>query len=288
MKPKLRKQFITVFKIVISLLLITWVFRQLDWTQIQLMLKNVNVPYFVLGFLFFLASQLISIFRFNIFVRKVGVRINFKDNIRLYLLGMFYNFFLPGGVGGDAYKVYALCKAQNKSLKKVGQVVFIERFLGLLAIGFCLCILILFLKTPFPYFWNLLVGICGIIGAGIIIRLVIKFMFTYKKRVYIVFFYSILVQVAQLLSVLWILKSFQIEGNILVYLCMFLISSVLSIISFAGVGIREFVFYFGAQFFHFNEDISASVALSFSLITAFVSFMGVVYLIKPIKLEKKN
>jgi len=32
---------------------------------------------------------------------------------------MFYNLFLPGGIGGDGYKIYLLNKLSNKSIKSL-------------------------------------------------------------------------------------------------------------------------------------------------------------------------
>lgn len=286
MKPNLRKKLITLIKILVSIGLIGLVFSKLDWMGIREMLRSANLLYFVTAVVLFLISQVISIFRFNIFIRKVGVRLTFEANSKLYLLGMFYNFFLPGGVGGDAYKAFALSKSHKKSLKKVGQVVFVERFLGILAIGFILCLLAVFVNSGYSYYWNLGITLTGILVTLITLRLIIRFLHTYKKRVYIGFFYSILIQLAQLFCVFCILKSFGIADNYLIYLVLFLISSILSVISFAGLGIREAVFFYGAQMFSFNADISASVALSFSLITAVISFVGIIYLFKKIPLKK--
>lgn len=288
MKPKLKKQFITAIKILVSIGLISLVFSKLDWTGIRQMLLSANLYYFATGVILFLISQVVSIFRFNIFIRKIGVRLTFEANSKLYLLGMFYNFFLPGGVGGDAYKAFALSKSHGKSLKKVGQVVFVERFLGIVAIGFMTCVLVLFVSSEFSYYWNLGIALAGFLGTFIFLKLIIRFLHTYKKRIYIGYFYSILIQSAQLLCVFCLLKSFQIESDYLIYLILFLISSVLSVISFAGLGIREAVFYYGANWFQFNADTSATVALSFSLITAVVSFFGIIYLFQSINLKKKS
>lgn len=287
MKPKRKKQLTTFLKIAISFSLIALVFSKLDWKEIGDLLKIANPFYFAGAVILFLISQVISVFRFNIFIRKIGVRLSFEANSKLYLLGMFYNFFLPGGVGGDAYKAFALSKSHQKSLKKVGQIVFVERFLGIVAIGFMFCVLILFVQTPYAIYWNFGISILGMISTLVVLKLIIRFLHTYKKRIYIGFFYSILIQLSQLISVYFLLKSFQIEGGYLIYLLLFLVSSVLSVISFAGLGIREAVFYYGAQWFQFNGDISAAVALSFSLITAAVSFMGILYLFQKIPLKKK-
>lgn len=288
MKPNQKKQLTTLLKIAVSFVLIALIFSKLNWDEIRNLLNIANPFYFAAAVIFFLISQLISVFRFNIFIRKIGVRLTFEANSKLYLLGMFYNFFLPGGVGGDAYKAFALSKSHKKSLKKVGQIVFVERFLGIVAIGFMMCFLILFVETPYSYYWNLGISLIGFISTFIFLKLIIRFLHTYKKRIYIGFFYSILIQLAQLICVFFLLKSFQIEDNYLIYLVLFLISSVLSVISFAGLGIREAVFYYGAQWFQFNADISAAVALAFSLITAVVSFMGIIYLFQKIQLKKNN
>lgn len=288
MKPNQKKQLTSLLKIVVSFALIALVFSKLNWSEIRNLLKIANPFYFGTAVVFFLISQVISVFRFNIFIRKIGVRLSFEANSKLYLLGMFYNFFLPGGVGGDAYKAFVLSKSHNKSLKKVGKTVFVERFLGIVAIGFMMSLLVVFIPTPFSYYWNLGISLVGLITTFIFLKFIIRFLHTYKKRIYIGFFYSILIQLAQLICVFFLLKSFHIGDNYLIYLVLFLISSVLSVISFAGLGIREAVFYYGAQWFQFDPDISAAVALSFSLITAVVSFMGIIYLFKKIQLKKNN
>src|SRR5690606_33068288 len=204
------------------------VFSKLDWNEIRNLLKIANPFYFAAAVIFFLISQVISVFRFNIFIRKIGVRLTFEANSKLYLLGMFYNFFLPGGVGGDAYKAFALSKSHKKSLKKVGQIVFVERFLGIVAIGFTMCLLIIFINSGYSYYWHLGIALVGIIGTAILLKLIIRFLHTYKKRIYIGFSYSIIIQIAQLICVFCILKSFGIEDNYLIYLLLFLVSSVLS------------------------------------------------------------
>jgi uncharacterized membrane protein YbhN (UPF0104 family) len=285
-KPKLKKQFVTAIKILVSAVLIGIVFRKLDWTEIRLLLKTANPLFFSIAVLLFLGSQLVSIFRFNLFIRKVGVRLSFEANSKLYLLGMFYNFFLPGGVGGDAYKAYTLSKSHEKPLKSIGQVVFVDRFLGIVAIGFIICFLALFLKFPIPYYLNILFFMGGIIVIFIVLKFLIRLMHTHKKRIYLGFFYSVCVQLLQCICILCILKSFNVEGKETAYILMFLVSSVLSVISFAGLGIREAVFFYGAQWFQFNPDISAGVALSFSLLTAVISFMGIIYLFQKIPLKK--
>lgn len=265
-----------------------WVLSKLDWTHIGEIFQEANIFFFGFSIIFYIASQLLSVARFNLFVRKVGVRIKFWTNSQLYLLGMFYNFFIPGGIGGDAYKVYILSKTFNKSMKSLGKVIFLDRFIGLVAIGFAVCMLLIFIEVPFPEYLKWILIISGFIGVLIILRLTNRFFHSHKKRIYLGFLYSIVIQSLQLLSVWCIMKSFDVNENTIIYLVMFLISSVLGIISFAGLGIREAVFYYGAHWFNFNENTSAIIALSFSMMTAAISFLGIIFIFKKIRLQNSS
>lgn len=265
-----------------------WVLSKLDWTQIGMMFRKVNIFYFLLSVVFFILSQLVAVFRFNIFVRNIGIRISFLTNSKLYLVGMFYNFFIPGGIGGDAYKIFLLSKAYKKSLKSLGKIVFLDRFIGLVAIGFAICVLLIFIEIPFPNYIKWIAVLGGISGVLIILRLTNKFFHTHKKRIHLGFIYSVISQCMQLLSIWCIMQSFNIEGNTIIYLTMFLVSSILSIVSFAGIGIREAVFYYGAHWFKFNEDTSTVIALSFSLMTMTISFLGIIFVFKQIQFKINN
>lgn len=275
-------------KISTSLLLIILVFNKIEWKYVAILLQKTNLFYLLIAIIFFSISIAISIFRFDLFIRNVGIKIDNKNNSRLYLLGMFYNFFIPGGIGGDAYKAYLLSKSYNKSLKKISKLIFIDRLLGLIAIGFILSILVLFIKTRFSYYINIGFFITFSLVTFFALRFLPRWITAHQKRVYLGFIYSILIQLSQIISILFILKSFYLNENHLTYLFIFLVSSVLSIFSFAGIGIREATFYFGANIFSFNAEVSVSVALIFSLITALFSSFGIIYSLKIINIKLKN
>ncbi len=288
MNPKVKNRLQRVIKISISLLLIFYVFTKIDWKQVTVLLQNSEPIYLFFAIVSFALSIGISVLRFDLFIKNAGIRLDLKNNTRLYLLGMFYNFFIPGGVGGDAYKTYLLSKSFDKSLKRIGKLVFVERFLGLIAIGFILSILSLFIKTPFTYLINLGIFISACLVTFFVLKLLNKWVNAHKKRIYIGFLYSILIQSAQIISLIFILKSFQVLDDYLAYIFIFLVSSILSVFSFAGIGIREATFYFGASFFAFNPEISVSIALIFSLITAMISSFGMLYSFKIIRIQLKN
>ena len=47
--------------------------------------------------------------------------------------------------------------------------------------------------------------------------------------------------------------------------------------SFSGIGVREMIFYQAAAWFAFDSATAVSVGVLFSLITAFVSIIGIIF-----------
>jgi uncharacterized protein (TIRG00374 family) len=105
----------------------------------------------IFGAFFFLASQILSVKRLDFYLKANSFNLSFRSNLELYFLGMFYNFFIPGGIGGDAYKVYILNKKLGWELKKITSTIFNDRLSGLLAI----CVLILIFGTFDSIKWKI-------------------------------------------------------------------------------------------------------------------------------------
>ena len=132
-------------KIGFTVLLLYLVFRKIDLPQIKRIFFQSNPVYIFLAFLVYLLTQVVSAWRLLSFFKSLKLDLNFGYNLRLFWLGMFYNVFLPGGVGGDGYKIYVLKKKFNLPTKKIFFALLLDRFSGLWAIGListCLIILI--------------------------------------------------------------------------------------------------------------------------------------------------
>src|SRR5437016_12157534 len=71
--------------------------------------------------------------RWQILLKVQGIRLSFLRLSGLFLIGMFYNQFLPGGTGGDIIKSYLLLKETDKKAGALLAVVF-DRFIGLVAL----------------------------------------------------------------------------------------------------------------------------------------------------------
>ena len=71
---------------------------------------------------------------------------------------------------------------------------------------------------------------------------------------------------------------------------MFLLSAVASIVSFAGLGVREFLFLQSGTWLAISPELSAAVGVWFTFITAAVSFLGIYYMFfdKRLRLTLNN
>jgi uncharacterized membrane protein YbhN (UPF0104 family) len=210
---------------------------------------------------------------------------NARTNLKLYWLGMYYNLFLPGGIGGDGYKIYFLKKHYFKRVKNIVAAIFIDRANGIFVLLLISC---LFFSIPIQVEWleSLLLLIIPI--GYLIYYVLMHYWFSiFKKVMHRINLYSLAVQLFQIAMVILILHSWDVNNDLLIYLSVFLISSVIAIlpITIGGAGARELTFLFFSGYFSFELNTAVALSLMFYLITLLVSFGGIFYSMKPIKLD---
>ena len=280
------KAIATLLKLIVSGLLIYFILSKIDLNEIANTLRTSKPFYLFLALVFFLVSKVLAAFRLNLYFHQLGVLLTHVSNLKLYFLGMFYNLFLPGGIGGDAYKGYAIKKNFDVATKKVVSVLVLDRLSGLLLLFLYACCLLLFVKQEIiiklkPLF------IIGIPIAIAVFWILNKRFFSYVIPVFWKSIgYSTLVQLAQLISVWFIMKSLDIQLDQIAYFVIFLVSSIVSVIplTIGGIGSREATFFYGASLLSLNENVSVGISVIFFLITAIVSLLGVRYHFKKIDL----
>lgn len=69
--------------------------------------------YIALALAVYLVAQGVSAMRWATLVRPLGIKTPFKDLVRYYLVGMFFNLFAPGTVGGDVSRIYYLVRDED-------------------------------------------------------------------------------------------------------------------------------------------------------------------------------
>lgn len=279
---KQRKILSTALKLAISALLIYFIFSKIDFNEVVGVLKKANFGYLLIALLFFTFSKVLNAMRLNLFFHAIDIQLTQWSNIQLYLLGMFYNLFLPGGIGGDAYKGYVIKKRFEVPTKRVVWVLILDRLNGMLLIFVFACVLGCFIPNAWLQPFKPLFVLAIPVGV-LVFWWVHKVYFQYTK---VIFWkatgYSALLQTMQLCAVFFILKAFEIGSQELAFLFIFLISSIVSVVplTLGGIGSREVTFLYGSNWLILNPDTAIAVSFVFFLLTAFVSFIGMVYHIR--------
>lgn len=283
----MRKKLITVAKIAISAILIYFIFTKVDFKEVLDIVRKTNPFYLVLAILFFVASKVLASVRLNLFFHELGIKLTQKSNLKLYVLGMFYNLFLPGGIGGDAYKGYLIKKKFEVDTKKMVSVLVLDRLSGLLLLFIYACILAVLLNNTWLNKFEILIGALGILSVLVYWYLNKRFFNFVLPVFWSSLSLSAMVQLAQLICVVFILQALSIDIDLIAYLLIFLVSSIVSVLplTIGGIGSREVTFFYGAALLALDENTSISISMVFFLITAFVSLFGILFHFKKIALK---
>ena len=85
--------------------------------------QGVQWNYLLGGFVILAASALLTLVRWYwLGARAQGLQVTLTQAVRLGLIGLFYNQFLPGGVGGDIVKAAGLARNQERRTVAVATV----------------------------------------------------------------------------------------------------------------------------------------------------------------------
>jgi len=287
-KKRLKKIFNFIFKLVVTVLAIYIVVRKIDMSELWLNIKTVNLFYFLLALIVLGGSKIIEAYRLNVFFRAKKIILYHIQNLKLYLLGMFYNLFLPGGIGGDGYKVYWLKKNQDANLKSIIWASILNRVSGLFGLLILISISTIFLSYDFKYN-NFLVFLIplGYLVYFFFLKLFFKdYISTLPKTT----IQSVIIQFLQLVSAHFLLLGLGLQSGFNDYWFLFLISGIIFAIpvTLGGFGSRELVFVYASQFLEVDVNIAVALGLLTYVLRAILSFSGVYFLIFPHKLNDNN
>lgn len=130
----MKKNLKVFFKTIVSISLMAVVLGQIDFTQAWEKFRHLSPSFIVYALVFYTCLQWLSCIRWQIVLLPSGHKIATHRLMGSYFAGMFLNIFLPGAVGGDAYRVYQVAKdIKDSEIALVS--VFLERFTGLMALS---------------------------------------------------------------------------------------------------------------------------------------------------------
>jgi uncharacterized membrane protein YbhN (UPF0104 family) len=272
----MKKKIKLLIKLIITTALIYLVINSIDIDKLKNILIDSNPMYLLLAFIFFNISKIISSIRLNIYFKRVGVDISEKENLLLYYIGMFYNLALPGGIGGDGYKIYYLNKHYSIKVLPLTKATLFDRISGVVSLLFLMLIFLyfsMFSKYTLGYdFMLILFALLAFPSFYIFNKLLFRdYIDDFKSGNILAFF----VQLSQVVCAYFIVLAIN-QHEMMEYLSIFLLSSVVAVLPFTigGIGSREITFIY--MFSLVGLDSSAGIAFSliFFIITAISSLIG--------------
>jgi glycosyltransferase 2 family protein len=131
----MKKILVTIFQLSVTIAVLYWVYHDPDRrAQMAEALRNAQYQWVAIAILSYLLVEIAAAFRWHVLLKVQKIQLSVPRLSGLFLIGMFYNQFLPGGTGGDIIKSYYLLK--ETSDKKAGALlaVVFDRFIGLVAL----------------------------------------------------------------------------------------------------------------------------------------------------------
>ena len=150
-----------------------WLITMINWDEAFQTMKEGSPFYFFLAFIAIQLTVLTSIWKWKMLIessekKRSGYQAPSNYLAKLYYMGLFFNNFMPGSVGGDVIRIYYLGK--KTSVATATASVLFERITAGFALIGIVFISVLFMDQTRPYLISLLV----INGIVFVVYLIVK------------------------------------------------------------------------------------------------------------------
>ncbi len=137
-----------IWRPLLALLLIFILIKKGPFQVEQLKFILTHSTIIILGFVIFFIQVLVASLRWKLFINLVE-KVNITKVVQLNLVGYFFNFFIPGGVGGDIVKALELSKNNQATRSQALSTVLSDRVFGLFSM-----VSFTFLFLSIEYFYH--------------------------------------------------------------------------------------------------------------------------------------
>ncbi len=104
--------------------------------QIMDALRKTDKNWLILGWVCYGAVEVLATARWQLLLRVQGIALSWLRALAIVIIGLFFNMFLPGLVGGDAVRLYFVFKCAPRQKTRATLSVVMDRLFGLLSILF--------------------------------------------------------------------------------------------------------------------------------------------------------
>jgi uncharacterized protein (TIRG00374 family) len=134
----MKKRLVSLLQLGIGIGLVAFLFHRMDnkadlLSALQAIASN--WPYLAGAILAFLVCILLCTWRWRLILAAHDMKLPVWRTLELYFIGQFFNAFMFGSIGGDLVKVFFVANAIPHKRTEAMATVFIDRLMGLLALG---------------------------------------------------------------------------------------------------------------------------------------------------------
>jgi len=133
----MKKKLMTALQLLVTVGILCWVFHDHDQrVRMWKALMRANPVWLLAGFLSYGVVEILAALRWYVLMRVQGIKLPMWRVGALFMLGIFFNTFMPGATGGDVLKVFFLFKEFPDKKKKEGALlaVLMDRLIGLMGL----------------------------------------------------------------------------------------------------------------------------------------------------------
>lgn len=262
-------------KFSVTVALLWWVFHRIDVESVSQAMGKADKWLLALAFVPYLASRVTASVRLTTILHVHEIGLSHYGGMHLHWVSMFYGMFLPGGLGGDAYKLLRLKQhfpAHGTLL--LTRILLWDRIIGFVMLGalagliamvrfydniMVLAIPVLALPAAWILWWSArkwLPGILPVLGRILLL--------------------SFGTQTFQLICTGFLLYSLGGYCHLEEYALLFLASSIATVfpLSIGGIGVRELVYLRGSALLAVSEPIAVTVSVLFDIIVTTTAVTG--------------
>ena len=301
-----------ILRISISIILLIFLFRQVDKKSLFEIIKNADKPLLLLAFFVFFSSYLLCLFRWEMLLKAVEIYLPLKRIIISFCGGIFFSLFLPSTIGGDLMRSMDLA-AHTKRPREVIATVLLDRLSGYVGLVLLALVSMLF---GWRFIQDKSVLFCVVIITAVLIAILLvlfnKFLYSkinkflhspnagkireliknlhqevyifrqHKKVITNNLVFSILIQAVSPLAFFIIALSLGIKMNIIYFFVFLPIINAITLlpISIGGLGLRDTTTIFFFAKVGMGRDLAFAMSLiNFFFILVFGALGGLIYVL---------
>jgi uncharacterized protein (TIRG00374 family) len=161
-----RSTLLNLAKLLFAAALIWWVLQKVGWQNVVDRLQNIEVDVWLLGLLVIFLGNCLSMVRWYLLMRSVGLNVTLWSTMRLGFIGVFFNNVVPGLTGGDLVKGFYITREHPNQRADAIISVIVDRVIGIVALALIAAVVIPFDLERYGQVAMLIYGFLAVMGVG--------------------------------------------------------------------------------------------------------------------------